>query len=186
MRPTSRNAILEAAFDLLGRRPASTLADIADHAGVGRATLHRHFSSREVLVTELTRIAIDEVNAAVDEACKHAESHSDGLRRMLEAILPLGARHGFLATEPVGNDPEIAALMQRDADSLRTEIDAAKREGLFAQDVPTDWIVECFDALIYTGWRSVRLKQATPDQAAALAWRTLTSGLSALSESGLD
>jgi len=176
-RPSTRAAILEAAFDLLSRRPASTLADIADHAGVGRATLHRQFSSREALIAELSRVAIQELNAAIDHACKDATSHTDGLRRTLAAILPLGMRHGFLATEPVADDPEIAALLERDSTALRAEIEAARAEGLFAADVPTDWIVETFDAVIYAGWQSIRKQQLTPDQATRLAWRTLTSGL---------
>ena len=56
-------------------------------------------------------------------------------------------------------------------------IDRAKGEGLFDSTVPTSWIMQAFDHLLYAGWESVGAGETTPDQAADLAWRTLTSGL---------
>ncbi|MEM1316029.1 MAG: helix-turn-helix domain-containing protein, partial [Pseudomonadota bacterium] len=50
IRLSSRDAILEAAFQLYARRPDASLAEVAQRAGVGRATLHRHFGSREALI----------------------------------------------------------------------------------------------------------------------------------------
>ena len=56
-------------------------------------------------------------------------------------------------------------------------VDAAKGEGLFDTAVPTTWIVQAFDHLMYAGWESVKAGKTTQDQAAALAWRTLIHGL---------
>ena len=173
----TRSAIIEGAFDLLSRRPTSTLAEIADHAGVGRATLHRHYPSREALMKALAQQAIAEVSAAIEEKTAKATSHAEGLRLALEAMVPLGARQGFLAHEPVERDPEIATLMQRDMDALRAEIEAARAEGLFAPDVPTEWIAQSYSALVYAAWTMVQEGEATPRQASDLAWRTLTKGL---------
>ena len=173
----TRAAIIEGAFGLLSRRPSATLAEIAEHAGVGRATLHRHFSSREALMKALARIALEEVARAIEEKTRAATSHGDGLRLAFEAMVPLGARQWFLAHEPVDRDPEIAALMERDMGALRAEIDAARAEGLFAPDVPTEWIAQSYGALVYAAWTMVQEGEATPRQATDLAWRTLTRGL---------
>ena len=173
----TRETVIDGAFDLLSRRPTATLAEIAEHAGVGRATLHRHFRSREALIGALARFAIQELNAAIDEKTKGATSHAEGLRLAFEAMVPLGARHWFLTQEPVERDPEIAALMKRDMEALRAEIEAARAEGLFAPDVPTAWIAQSYSALVYAAWTMVQEGEATPRQAADLAWRTLTGGL---------
>ena len=177
IRPDTRIAILEAGFQVFSTDPSASLGDVADHAGVGRATLHRYFASREILMIALAKQAMAELNEAVDAATANAESHTHGLRLALDAIIPLANRQAFLANQPVDDDPEIAAAYQADLAELRDEIDAARGEGLFSPDVPTEWIAQTYDALIYAAWQMVRDGHATPRQASGLAWRTLTLGL---------
>ena len=125
----------------------------------------------------LAQAALEELNAAVEEAVVDATSHTDGLRRALAAIIPLANRQWFLAHEPVESDPGIAAAYKADMDELYAEIEAARAEETFADDVPTKWIAETYENLIYGAWTLVRDGDATPKQAADLAWRTLTTGL---------
>ncbi len=179
IRPTSRDAILEAAFQIFNKRPSASLGDVAEHAGVGRATLHRHFSSRETLMVALAQTAIAELNAAVETAVADATSHTDGLKRALLAIIPLAERQWFLAHEPVMQDPAVEAAYKSDQAELCATIDAAKREGTFSQSVPTRWIAESYEGLIFAAWAMVRDQELTATQAADLAWRTLTEGLAA-------
>ena len=179
IRPKPNDAIVEAAFRVFSRRPRASLAEVAEEAGVGRATLHRYFKTREALMATLAKVALEELNAAVDAATENAESHTEGLRLALGAMVPLAERHWFLANEPVEADPEIAAAFQKDRDLMRQEIDAARAEGAFPSDAPTQWIAEAYDALLYAAWTLVREGEATPTQAADLAWRTLTTGVGA-------
>ncbi len=177
IRPSSREAVLEAAFQTFSKRPGASLADVAARAGVGRATLHRHFSSRDSLMVALAKTALEELNAAIEAAVKDTVSHTDGLKRTLGAVIPLADRQWFLSHEPVEQDPGIKAAYERDIRELHAEIDAAKEEGTFAKDVPTRWIAETYENLIYGAWIMVRDGEATPAQSADLAWRTLTKGL---------
>ena len=175
-RPT-QEAIIEAAFEVLSRNPGASLSEITVRAGVGRATLHRHFTGRDELIQALARTALQEMDAAAQSAAEDAVSYTDALKRVLAALIPLGDRHGFLAREPIEDVPEIAAALARQKHETRQMIEAAKHEGLFAQDIPTDWITHVFDHMLYVAWQSVKSGEATHRQAAALAWRTLTSGL---------
>jgi AcrR family transcriptional regulator len=177
IRPQTREAIIEAAFQVLGQDPAASLAEVADRAGVGRATLHRHFKGRDDLMVALASTAMLELDEAVDAATADAPSYTEALRISLAAIIPLADRQWFLSREPVEQDPGVMAGYQRQLKELADAIDAAKAEGCFSPDVPTSWIVQAFDHLIYAAWESVRAGEATADQAAALAWRTLTIGL---------
>ena len=136
LRPPTRDAIVEAAFDVLSRDPSAALADVAARAGVGRATLHRHFAKREDLIRALALIAIEEMDAAAEAACTGAPSYEDAFRRMVTVLIPLGDRHGFLAREPVEDDPAIAAEFQRQTDETKAMVEGAKREGLFDPAVP--------------------------------------------------
>ena len=177
VRPQTRDAIIEAAFQVFSRDSGASLADIAGHAGVGRATLHRHFRGREDLMIALARTAMRELDEASDAATRDATSYSDALRQTLHALVPLADRLWFLAHKPVEHDPDVAAAHRRQMQDLAEAIDAAKAEGLFAADLPTSWIAQAYDHLLYAAWESVRAGEATPAQAAALAWRTLTNGL---------
>ena len=85
IRPTSRDAIIEAAFDVFARDPRASLAAVAARAGVGRATLHRYFANRDDLVRALALIAIEEMDEAAETASENAASTSAALRRILMA-----------------------------------------------------------------------------------------------------
>ncbi len=178
IKPLSRDAILEAAFQTFGQRPGASLGDVADHAGVGRATLHRHFSSRQTLMVALAKTALKELNEAVDTAVVDAQSHTDGLRLALAAIIPLANRQWFLSHEPGHTDPEIAAAYETDIKELHAEIEAARAEGSFAPDLSTRWIAKTYENLIYAAWIMVREEEATPAQAADMVWRTFMKGVS--------
>ncbi len=179
IRPQTRDAIIEAAFQVFGGNPGAALAEVAERAGVGRATLHRHFKGRDDLMVELARTAVRELDAAVEAATADAPSYGEALRISLEAIIPLASRHWFLAREPVETDAGVMADHEHRMQELADAIDAAKREGCFGADVPTAWIAQAFDSLVYAAWEMIRAGDATPGQAAALAWRTLTTGLGA-------
>jgi TetR/AcrR family transcriptional repressor of mexCD-oprJ operon len=177
IRPSSRDAIIEAAFSVFSKNPSAALSDVAERAGVGRATLHRQFATRQDLMGALARIASQEMDEAVETACAGATSYSEVARLALQALIPLGDRHGFLALETFADDPEMQAEYAREQSETAEMVDAAKGEGLFDTSVPTSWIVQAFDHLMYAGWESVKAGETTHQQAAALAWRTLINGL---------
>ena len=127
----------------------------------------------------LAGTAMEELNVAVEVAVADAASHTDALRRILSATIPLAARQWFLTHEPVMNDPAVAATYKSDREALCAAIDAAKSEGTFDSTVPTRWIAESYEGLIFASWAMLRDGELTPAQAADLAWRTLTQGVSA-------
>lgn len=177
IRPSTKEAIIEAGFTVFNGDPSASLAQVAELAGVGRATLHRYFSSREDLLRALAKIAIKEMDRVVHEACEHVESYTEAMRVSLEVLIPLGDRHGFLATDAVEHDPKLKKQFTRQQKETKDLVKAVKREGTFDRAVPTAWIVQAYDHLLYAAWESVKAGEATQKQAAALAWRTLTSGL---------
>jgi AcrR family transcriptional regulator len=51
--PTIRRQVMSAAREILGRDAGAPVAEIADRAGVSRATFYRHFGSRELLLQSI-------------------------------------------------------------------------------------------------------------------------------------
>lgn len=178
IRPTTYDAILEAGFHVLGANPGASMSDVADAAGVGRATLHRHFRTREDLLSALAIAAMKELSEAADAATADAQSYTEALRLGLEAVIPLANRQVFLTHEAAARDPAVAEAYEKDRAEVFDAFERAKAEGSFANDIPTEWLFQSYDALTYAAWEMVSAGDATPKQAAAFAWRTLTQGLS--------
>ncbi|SFL02541.1 TetR/AcrR family transcriptional regulator [Shimia haliotis] len=170
-------AILEAAFSVFDDTPTATLTDVAAEAGVGRATLHRHFSGRDELLTAMAIQAMRELDDVFETAAAEAETYTEALRLGMAAMIPLANRAHFLEDWPSVNSPALAAETERQKHEMIHAIEQAKSEGGFAPDVPSAWIAQSFDALLFAAWEMVKSEDATPKQAADLAWRTLTTGV---------
>ena len=176
LRPPVREAVIDAAIDTLARNPGASLSEIAARAGVGRASLHRHFPSRGVLVAAITRQCMDEIDAATDEAVEGARTASERLSRMLEAVIPLGDRYHFLAAEAF-DDASLKARYEADLEWLGSLVDELEAEGVVAPDVPRGWAVANIDAQIWLAWSQIAAGKLAPADAAGLAFRTLLQGL---------
>ena len=176
LRPSVKEAIIDAAIDILARNPGASLSQIAARAGVGRASLHRHFSSRGDLVTAITVQCMDEVDAATDEAVAGAGTARERLSRMLEAVVPLGDRYHFLALEAF-DDASLKARHEADLEWLASLVDELKEEGAMAPDVSRGWAVANIDAQVWLAWSQIAAGKLAPADAAGLACRTLLSGL---------
>lgn len=179
IRLNSRQSIIEAAFIVFSGNIGASLSEVAERAGVGRATLHRHFANREDLLRTLAYSAIEEMDAAAEAATSESKTYSDGLEQTLYALIPLGDRHGFLAREPLESDPGLAEEFSRMDREMLELVEASKKEGLFDANIPSAWINQMITALLFTAWETIKLGEVTNDQAAELAWTTLTKGLGA-------
>lgn len=177
MTAKTETAILDAAFATYAAKPTATLAEVAEAAGIGRATLHRHFKGREDLMTALALKAIRDIDEAFEAATRDAESYTDAMRLGLEAMVALADRQSFLETEPLDHVPEIIKEHERQRGELTAAMEEVRKEGSIAANIPTAWAVKTYEAMTYTAWSMVKDGEATPKQAAALAWQTLESGL---------
>lgn len=177
IKPTTKDAIIKAAFLTFNENPGAALSEVADRAGVGRATLHRHFSARDDLMATLAQTAMDELDAAIDLATVNAQSHTEGLQLSLAAVVPLASRQWFLSHEDFSKTPDLLVRHRESVAELHAEIEAARAEGSFDPDLPTEWIAEVYENLIYTAWTMVREEHATPRQAGIMAWNTFLKGV---------
>ena len=177
IRPSTRDAIISAAFDLYAKDPAASLGDIARRAGVGRATLHRQFPSRTHLIRTLAQIAQAELDEAVENATKGTNDLAEAFRLSIVAIVPLANRQLFLANENLEQDPDLATAYAASRNDLILSIEEAKAQGLFGPGMPTPWIALAYENLIYAAWSMVQKGEATPKHAAEFAWRTFMLGM---------
>lgn len=170
--------LLDAAGAVLARNPGATMAEIAAKAGVGRATLYRHFPKRDDLIKALALESLRRTDEAAKRIPVDQSSAESALAAVFEAIVPLGDRFRFLSSEPAAlRDPEIEAAYDRQLGELAELVDAMKAEGSLDRAVPTAWVVAAIDALVYAAWDAVDDGAVARRDAAALAFRTIVRGL---------
>jgi AcrR family transcriptional regulator len=79
----SRRAILDAAHELLGRDQDASFAAIAHAAGVGQATVYRHFPDRQDLIAAL----LEEATSRLEAGAAKRGPDPDAFSTLLEQVV---------------------------------------------------------------------------------------------------
>ena len=113
-RPARRDAarnyqrILDAAREVLGESGADAgMEEIAARAGVGVGTVYRRFASKDALIDELLRLALEELLGAAERALARTDGH--GLEQLLRAFGQSFAEHARYANLLLERRPDAAA-----------------------------------------------------------------------------
>lgn len=169
---------MDAAAAVFAANPGASLREVADAAGVGRATVHRHFPGREDLVREIAFRAVEEAAAAMDAARLEEGPVEGAVGRLAEALVPMGHRFHFLLAEgQLDSDPEFLAAERELVERLERLAERGRREGVFGTDVPPVWIVDAIGALVYAAWEGVSRGRVASRDAPGLVSGTLLFGL---------
>lgn len=120
---------------------------IAKRAGLGNATLYRHFPTRQALVIEVLQFNLQRSTAALTEALRQS-SGWDGLVDYLSWLfaeqLNNAAYMSALRAVPAGQDAGVDAIRDQTVSDLNQLISRAKTEGSMRTD---RWIEDVFLAL---------------------------------------
>jgi AcrR family transcriptional regulator len=174
----ARLSILEAAARVLPTNSAATLADVAAAAGLGRTTVHRHFPTREALLTALAVDALDRIEAALAGCRLDDGPVPDVLARVAAALVPMADEFRFLEVGPevwrMGG--ELDTRWYRLADRLDSVVDRGKREGDIRPDLPTAWIVDLVASAVWCAGDSIRDGRVAPREAPRLLVEVLLHG----------
>ena len=179
-----REEILAAAQRQLNVDPRSSLADIATAAGIGRATLHRHFASRETLLEEIgTRSQdrweqrLDHVHVEAVAASGDAERIERALRDLLEAFVEDADDFGFSLTDSfIAGEPEMVERTERLFAREVSLYAAAQQAGVLRDDVPARWLGHASYGLLVAAREAIRAGDVPRRDVAELVITTYLRG----------
>ena len=160
-------AILDAAEALLHEGQTTSIAAVAARAGVSRVTVYAHFSTRAAILETVIERAVARASVAFEEATAGAASAHEALERAIRASWLELSRHAAIAD---------AAAAQLSPDALRRTheaghaharrvFEAGRQGGEFRTDVPTDWLVSVFHALLHAAGDDVRAGRLDGEEA---------------------
>jgi len=174
------NALLAAADELFSAHgPDVSLDEIARRAGVGNATLYRHFPDRRDL---LVAVCVGEVEAlcVLGEELGADPDPGRALARWLRAYIEhVGAKHGLAAAFATGRreDSELVARCQAAVEAIGTSLlQRAKDAGRVRTDVDLPDVITLVNAIAMAA-------ETTDDPGAD---RLLAIVLAGITEAGTD
>jgi AcrR family transcriptional regulator len=169
--------IFDAAARVLADDPAAGMADIACCAELGRATLYRHFASREALIEGVRQVADEETGAIVE---RHTAPDAPGtpterLDTIVEGLLEVGDRYRFLLAHPAP-DAQRERRRARYGPAVIALIRSAQQAGQMDPDADPQWIAMTFGGLLQAGAQAVSRGDLTLAEAKDFVLRGLLSG----------
>ena len=174
----NRELILAAGRDVLSRRPDAGLAEVARASGLTRTTVYAHFATREQLLEELVREAVAEAVGAIDAGDPASGPADRALLWVLAASWRQVARHAALVetvARHLGATAEVLHAPVRNR--LRALVRLGRSEGVFRTDVPEQWLLSTYFALVHAAGQDLANSAGDPDSIGKALGRTLLGAL---------
>ncbi|MEW2357304.1 TetR/AcrR family transcriptional regulator [Spirillospora sp. NPDC029432] len=161
---TKEEAILAAATRRLNENPTASMTDLAEATGISRATLHRHFATREALLHRLGLRAVGEwerIHREVGLADATRSGDPDLLARtmrdLVHGYLETIDAYGFVLTDHfIYGAPDLMAWIERLEKDGIGFIAAAQHAGVLNPALPPRWISDALYGLLIGARDSLR------------------------------
>jgi AcrR family transcriptional regulator len=170
--------IFDAAARVLADDPTAGMAEIAWSAELGRATLYRHFASREALIAGVRSVADD-------AACEIVERHTapdaagrpvERLQAIVEELLEVGDRYRFLLAQPIGGGDDRETRHARWGTAMSALVRSAQAVGELDPAADPTWVMLAFGGLVQAGGRALSRGDLTLHDAQRFVIRGLLTG----------
>jgi TetR/AcrR family transcriptional regulator, mexCD-oprJ operon repressor len=164
----NRAALLDAAAEVLAEAPQASLAEAATRAGLGRATLYRHFDNRDALRAAIRDEALARASAALAGAALSDCDTREGIRRAAGVLVPLGMRFRILLTDGSHADSDFVAARNDALAPLWSVLNRGVEAGELPGTPNSAWLGMVLAAFLMTAVRAADAGLIDPTEAADL------------------
>ena len=168
--------IIESATTLLAVNPGASMAEIAEASGLVRATLYRHFPTRDDLIRAMYAAALDDALKAILSVDPEQGKATDAIARMVDALLVVGDRYRILSEERRGY-PELRDKEESVGAPMIALVERGQQSGELRDDMPLRWIVAALGSLVNEALRSVGRGDIDRAEAGTLVTRTFLESM---------
>lgn len=160
-------AILDAAALRLSRDPDTSVAEIAQQAGVGRVTLYGHFGNRAELIDAVVSRAVEEGDAALDALDLSGDPREALVRLVRESWLAITRIGALMTAASATLSPErMLALHARPASRVERLVERGREAGVFRTDLPASWLVGTLHRVMHGAADDIAAGHLEPARAA--------------------
>jgi AcrR family transcriptional regulator len=175
-----QDSLLNAAVATLAANPGASLLDIADAAGISRATLHRRFASRDELLMAISEWAIGQLESINDSVESSGLRGRAAIEALLERAVQLAPKIGFLISEhSLESNEDFMVRVDAAQQRWHRMIEDGQRLGEIRIDLSARWIADAIEGLMIAVFHGVRRGFTAPNDALRLVRITLLDGITA-------
>lgn len=167
----NKQLIVEAATRVLSDNPHASVSEIAEKAGLTRATVYRHFEDRDALTRSVVRETAAQVVPAVLEEMRPLP-WPDALSLLATRVVELSARYRQVVLMVVPHLEESTRLGGAD-EPIEAEIASRRAAGEVTSPLPDDWLALCARMVCLAAVRRLGDPEVDPDELSRLLDRTL-------------
>jgi TetR/AcrR family transcriptional regulator, mexCD-oprJ operon repressor len=140
-------AILDGAAQIFAvQGEHASMNDVADAAGVARATVYRYFPNRDALLDALAAAAVGAVETRLTSARVDEVAPEEGIARVVRALVGLGDSFVLLAREQPRSDPE--RLERVLTQPLRRLFERGQADGEIRDDITSARLTDALIGLV--------------------------------------
>jgi len=174
-------AIVAAAEQMMSEGEPITVSAVAARAGVSRVTFYAHFPGLPELVAAVVRRALDATKAIVAGARPDEGPALEAFARLIDAGWGQLERFGGVADAA---DQHVPAGELRDSHeailgAVRALVERGRADGDIRDDLPVEWLVTTFYALLHAAADDVRAGRLDAEAAPAVLRTTIVDLLRA-------
>lgn len=171
--------ILDTVTELLALKPTATLQEMADYSKIGIATLHRHFTTREILLDEIALNAINLVNQKLKQINFNNDNVEGTLYSIFEALIPVGNKIFFLASAAsVDENQKVVTEEKRMKQTIINIVEKWQKKGLLNKNISSKWIVSNMQTTLFLAWQEIHKGNLAKNEAPQLLTTVALKGFS--------
>jgi AcrR family transcriptional regulator len=172
------DSLLDTAVATLAANPGASLQEIAEAAGISRATLHRRFAGRDELIMAIGGWAISQLEGISDSVESSGLRGRAAIENLLEQAVQLAPKIGFLISDhTLECNEEFMGRVDAAQRRWHSMIEDGQRLGEIRIDLPARWIADAIEGLMIAVFHGVRHGFTAPNDALRLVRITLLDGV---------
>lgn len=176
-KPRDRKELLLNLVNALADQPRASMEQLASMVGLSRATLCRHFSSRDVMMHAMSKAGISSAEEALTRARLNEGTAEHALKRLIEELLPIAELYAYV-DQQMHRDENLEAQAQPLRASLIATFQQWQESAELRIDLPAAWLVESMSALLRSAATMIRSGRLARRDAAQSVFDVLWHGMS--------
>jgi TetR/AcrR family transcriptional repressor of mexCD-oprJ operon len=142
-------AIIDSAATILAARGnAVSMEEIANSAGIGRATLYRYFSNREALLEAMAAASVQELAVRVRDADLDEVSFEEAIARLARGFIATGSKYIALSGDGARRTDAYPNAEVEVVEPIRALFRRAVADGALREDLAPEFLMDLFTGLI--------------------------------------
>lgn len=173
--------IVYGATEALAAHPEASMGEIAEASGVARATLYRHFKSRDDLLREIYRSGLDSAADAIDRAEPEQGTAPEAIYRVVDHLMVVGDRYRIINEQGL-EFPDLLPRAEAAFMPLIELFERGQREKTIRGDLSARWLTAALASLITTAIQAIGRGDLAPEQAPSIVAATFLEPAATVSD----